>query len=92
LYDILGDVINAMLKMIDGRESGILHSNFKYDKLCKEHELLKEKYNKTLKELTQEKEKKTKSVTTVSDSKNEDLINRKSNLYKRIYMFLFYTF
>ncbi|XP_011496376.1 PREDICTED: protein MLP1 [Ceratosolen solmsi marchali] len=76
----IGDVISAMLKMIDGRESGIVHPNFKYDKLCKEHEQLKEKYNKTLNELTHEKEKKTRTVTTVKDSKNEDLANLKKKL------------
>lgn len=59
--------------MIDGRELGIPTTNFKYDKLSKEHELLKEKLDKTLKELEQEKQtRKAKTTTTVDDSKSEE--------------------
>ncbi|XP_016843513.1 myosin-7 isoform X2 [Nasonia vitripennis] len=70
----IGDVINVMVNMIDGRDLGIPTSNFKYDKLSKEHELLKEKLDKTLKELELEKQtKKTKTTTSVDDSKSEEL-------------------
>ncbi|OXU26630.1 hypothetical protein TSAR_001664, partial [Trichomalopsis sarcophagae] len=70
----IGDVINVMVNMIDGRDLGIPTSNFKYDKLSKEHELLKEKLDKTLKELELEKQtKKAKTTTSVDDSKSEEL-------------------
>ena len=74
-----GEVMNVMVNlMMDGRELGIPASNFKYDKLSREHELLKEKLDKTLKELAQEKEtKKSKPSAAADDSKNEELANRK---------------
>ena len=79
---VAGDVINVMVNVLEGREFGMPSSNFKYDKLAKEHELLKEKLDKTVKELAQEREaKKTKAAAAVDNSKNEDLINRE---YRRL--------
>lgn len=73
-----GDVINVMVNMMEERDSGMpTSSNFKYDRLVKEHELLKEKLDRTLKELALEKEKKTKGTVAVDESKNEDLVNCK---------------
>jgi len=58
-------------------------NNLKYDKLLKEHELLKEKFESTVKELASEKEKKKvqQSSVKVEDTKNVDLQNgRRENL------------
>lgn len=53
-------------------------NNLKYDKLLKEHELLKEKFETAVKELTNEKEKKkAQSNVKVEDTKNVDLQNSK---------------
>lgn len=53
-------------------------NNLKYDKLLKEHELLKEKFETAVKELTSEKEKKkVQSNVKVEDTKNVDLQNSK---------------
>ncbi|XP_014234471.1 putative uncharacterized protein MYH16 isoform X1 [Trichogramma pretiosum] len=77
----IGDVINVMVNMLDGREFGLPISNYKYDKLAKEHETLKEKYDKTLSELNQEKEtNKLKSTTAADKTKSEDLISLKKKL------------
>lgn len=52
------------------------NNNLKYDKLLKEHELLKEKLESTVKELASEKEKKkVQSNVKVEDTKNVDLQN-----------------
>lgn len=54
-------------------------NNLKYDKLLKEHELLKEKLESAMKELASEKEKKkVQSNVKVEDTKNLDLQNGKS--------------
>ena len=68
--------------MLDGRDfglpSGLPISNFKYERLSKEHELLKEKYDKMVNELAQEKEaNKSKPAAVTDNSKNEDLTNCK---------------
>lgn len=58
-------------------------NNLKYDKLLKEHELLKEKLESTVKELASEKEKKKVQQSSVKaeDTKNVDLQNgRRENL------------
>lgn len=57
-------------------------NNLKYDKLLKEHELLKEKFETAIKELTNEKEKKkAQSNVQVEDMKNVDLQNSKSHSF-----------
>ncbi|XP_058803627.1 trichohyalin isoform X3 [Phymastichus coffea] len=75
----IGDVINVMVGMMDERDFGIPQTaGLKYDKLTKEHELLKEKLDKTLKELAQEREsrekesKKSKAPATVDGSARSD--------------------
>lgn len=50
------------------------NNNLKYDKLLKEHELLKEKLESTMKELASEKEKK-KVQSNIKEDKNLDLQN-----------------
>ncbi|XP_070151041.1 uncharacterized protein [Polyergus mexicanus] len=56
-------------------------NNLKYDKLLKEHELLKEKLESAIKELASEKEKKkVQSNAKVEDTKNLDLQNVKKKL------------
>lgn len=57
-------------------------NNLKYDKLLKEHELLKEKLETAVKELASEKEKKkVQPSVKVEDTKNVDLQNgRRENL------------
>lgn len=50
------------------------NNNLKYDKLLKEHELLKEKLESAMKELASEKEKK-KVQSNVKEDKNLDLQN-----------------
>lgn len=53
-------------------------NNLKYDKLLKEHELLKEKLEVAMKELSTEKEKKkVQPNVKVEDTKNTDLQNGK---------------
>lgn len=72
-----------MVNMLDGRDLGLPSSNFKYEKLSKEHDLLKEKLDKTLKELAQEREgKKPKSTTASDDSKSNDEVkeSKQTNL------------
>ncbi|XP_014208192.1 GRIP and coiled-coil domain-containing protein 2 isoform X1 [Copidosoma floridanum] len=81
----VGEIINVMVNMLDNRDLGLPNTSFKYDKLAKEHELLKEKLDKTEKELTKEKEaKKNKTTGTAvvngDSSKNEDLVNLKKKL------------
>lgn len=58
------------------------NNNLKYDKLLKEHELLKEKFESAVKELASEKEKKkVQPNVKVEDTKNTDLQNgRRENL------------
>lgn len=57
-------------------------NNLKYDKLLKEHELLKEKLESSVKELASEKEKKkVQSSVKVEDTKNVDLQNGRENLF-----------
>lgn len=52
------------------------NNNLKYDKLLKEHELLKEKLESAVKELASEKEKKkVQPSVKVEDTKNVDLQN-----------------
>ncbi|XP_029160725.1 kinesin-like protein KIF15 isoform X2 [Nylanderia fulva] len=60
-------------------------NNLKYDKLLKEHELLKEKLESTIKELTSEKEKKkVQSNVKVEDTKNVELQNVKKKLEEAV--------
>lgn len=47
----------------------------KYDKLSKEYELLKDKYDTVVKELSDEKEKKKTQSNAKTDDKNTDLQN-----------------
>jgi len=51
------------------------NNNLKYDKLLKEHELLKEKLESAVKELASEKEKKKVQSNVKEDTKNLDLQN-----------------
>ena len=52
------------------------NNTVQYDKLLKEHELLKEKFDSAVKELTSEKEKKkVQPSVKVEDTKNVDLQN-----------------
>lgn len=51
------------------------NNNLKYDKLLKEHELLKEKLESAVKELVSEKEKKKVQSNVKEDTKNLDLQN-----------------
>lgn len=54
------------------------NNNLKYDKLLKEHELLKEKFESAAKELASEKEKKkVQPSVKAEDTKNVDLQNGK---------------
>lgn len=57
------------------------NNNLKYDKLVKEHELLKEKLESAMKELASEKEKKKVQSSVKVEDKNVDLQNgRRENL------------
>ncbi|GAB1865672.1 GRIP and coiled-coil domain-containing protein 2 isoform X2 [Camponotus japonicus] len=56
------------------------NNNLKYDKLLKEHELLKEKLESAVKELASEKEKKKVQSNVKEDTKNLDLQNVKKKL------------
>lgn len=71
----IGEIINVMVNMIDNRDLGLPNSgNFKYDKLAKEHELIKEKLKNTEKELAREKEsKRSGSSIFANDEGLEDL-------------------
>lgn len=56
-------------------------TTLKYDKLLKEHELLKEKLESAVKELASEKEKKKNQPSVrIDDTKNVDLQNGKQFL------------
>lgn len=58
-------------------------NNLKYDKLLKEHELLKGKFEVAVKELSEEREKKKVQPTVkVEDTKNTDLQNGKPYNFK----------
>lgn len=61
------------------------NNNLKYDKLLKEHELLKEKLETAVKELASEKEKKkAQSNVKAEDTKNLDLQNVKKKLSETV--------
>ncbi|XP_012274536.1 myosin-2 [Orussus abietinus] len=85
----MGDVIGIFAKIIEGKDvdvSKLKHEdNTKYEKLSKEHELLKQKLDKTLKELASEKEtKKSEAGKTVDDNKNTDLQGLKKKLEEAV--------
>lgn len=57
------------------------NNTLKYDKLLKEHELLKEKFESAVKELASEKEKKKiQTSIKVEDTKNVDLQNGRKDM------------
>lgn len=79
--------------MLDSRDLGLPSSNFKFEKLSKEHELLKEKLDKTLKELEEvkkEKEgRKTQATSAGDDSKSSDELKEcKEKIYSAILTFV----
>lgn len=76
----LGDMMTVFANISDGKEVNIQDMKIKdnhgkYDKLSKEHELLKEKLDSVMKELLDEKEK--KKFSTKVEEKNMDLQNSK---------------
>lgn len=64
-------------KDVDVQELKSKDSHIKYDKLMKEHELLKEKLDNITKELSDEKEKKRPQSGSKAEDKNTDLQNSK---------------
>jgi len=87
IVNILEDMLSIFANIKNGHNVDIPdvkqkdNNNLKYDKLLKEHELLKEKFESTVKELASEKEKKVQSSVKVEDTKNVDLQNgRRDNL------------
>ncbi|XP_043520891.1 myosin-10 isoform X2 [Frieseomelitta varia] len=79
----IGDMMIVFTNISDGKDVNIqdmkLKDNHaKYDKLSKEHELLKEKLDSVMKELSDEKEKKKSNVKI--EEKSTDLQNMKKKL------------
>jgi len=88
IVNILEDMLNIFTNIKNGHNVDIPdvkqkdNNNLKYEKLLKEHELLKEKFESMVKDLASEKEKKkVQSSVKVEDTKNVDLQNgRRENL------------
>ncbi|XP_018400064.1 PREDICTED: myosin-11-like isoform X1 [Cyphomyrmex costatus] len=80
------DILNIFINIKNGHNVDIpdvksKNNTLKYDKLLKEHELLKEKFESLMKELASEKEKKkVQPSLKVEDTKNMDLQNVKRKL------------
>ncbi|KYN39910.1 hypothetical protein ALC56_05678 [Trachymyrmex septentrionalis] len=81
------DMLNIFTNIKNGHNIDIpdvkskANNTVQYDKLLKEHELLKEKFESAVKELTSEKEKKkVQPSVKVEDTKNVDLQNVKRKL------------
>lgn len=80
----LGDMMIVFTNISDGKDVNIedmkLKDNHaKYDKLSKEHELLKEKLDSVMKELSDEKEKKKSNVKI--EEKSTDLQNSEHSIF-----------
>lgn len=85
IINTLEDMLNIFSNIKNGHNVDISdvkpkdNNNLKYDKLLKEHELLKEKLESIVKELASEKEKKkVQSNVKVEDTKNVELQNGKA--------------
>ncbi|XP_060832762.1 uncharacterized protein LOC132916631 isoform X2 [Bombus pascuorum] len=83
----IGDMMTVFTTISDGKEVNIQDMKIKdnhgkYDKLSKEHELLKEKLDSVMKELLDEKEK--KKFSTKVEEKNMDLQNIKKKLEEAV--------
>ncbi|XP_048263718.1 trichohyalin isoform X5 [Bombus terrestris] len=83
----IGDMMTVFTNISDGKEVNIQDMKIKdnhgkYDKLSKEHELLKEKLDSVMKELLDEKEK--KKFSTKVEEKNTDLQNIKKKLEEAV--------
>ncbi|XP_071878446.1 uncharacterized protein isoform X1 [Bombus fervidus] len=83
----IGDMMTVFTTISDGKEVNIQDMKIKdnhgkYDKLSKEHELLKEKLDSVMKELLDEKEK--KKFNTKVEEKNMDLQNIKKKLEEAV--------
>ncbi|XP_050589212.1 uncharacterized protein LOC126921520 isoform X6 [Bombus affinis] len=83
----IGDMMTVFTNISDGKEVNIQDMKIKdnhgkYDKLSKEHELLKEKLDSVMKELLDEKEK--KKYSTKVEEKNTDLQNIKKKLEEAV--------
>ncbi|XP_068978953.1 myosin-2 heavy chain isoform X2 [Bombus flavifrons] len=83
----IGDMMTVFTNISDGKEVNIQDMKIKdnhgkYDKLSKEHELLKEKLDSVMKELLDEKEK--KKFSTKVEEKNMDLQNIKKKLEEAV--------
>ncbi|XP_033354869.1 trichohyalin-like isoform X5 [Bombus vosnesenskii] len=83
----IGDMMTVFTNISDGKEVDIQDMKIKdnhgkYDKLSKEHELLKEKLDSVMKELLDEKEK--KKFSTKVEEKNMDLQNTKKKLEEAV--------
>ncbi|XP_003484620.2 trichohyalin isoform X5 [Bombus impatiens] len=83
----IGDMMTVFANISDGKEVDIQDMKIKdnhgkYDKLSKEHELLKEKLDSVMKELLDEKEK--KKFSTKVEEKNMDLQNTKKKLEEAV--------
>ncbi|XP_054012586.1 uncharacterized protein LOC128894695 isoform X2 [Hylaeus anthracinus] len=79
----IGDMMAVFVNVSDGKEMDIDMKSkeyAKYDKLLKEHDLLKEKLDVVMKELADEKEKKKTPFGAKADDKNTDLQNIKRKL------------
>ncbi|KAG7189843.1 hypothetical protein KM043_017500 [Ampulex compressa] len=82
----IGDMMSIFTSINEGKDVDMQHikssnDNFRYDKLLKDNELLKEKLDVTMKELAEEKDKKKgQQGTKVEDLKNVDLQNLKKKL------------
>jgi len=81
IINISEDMMNVFINIKNGHNVDIPEvkqkdNNLKYDKLLKEHELLKEKLESAMKELANEKEKKkVQPSVKLDDTKNVDLQN-----------------
>ncbi|CAK9829077.1 Protein SOGA3 [Anthophora retusa] len=85
----IGDLMTVFTNISDGKDVNIQdvkakENNVKYDKLVKEHDLLKEKLDKITKELSDEKEKKKAQPSNKTDDKNTDLQNMKKKLEEAV--------
>jgi len=82
IINISEDMMNVFINIKNGHNVDIpdvkqKDNNLKYDKLLKEHELLKEKLESAMKELAEKEKKKVQPSVKLEDIKNVDLQNGK---------------
>jgi len=82
IINISEDMMNVFINIKNGHNVDIpdvkqKDNNLKYDKLLKEHELLKEKLESAMKELAEKEKKKIQPSVKLEDIKNVDLQNGK---------------